>query len=351
MPTYWCGNNMTDQGAPLGSPTLPAGLQASHFQRLPLELLQSVLQGVPRTDWPAARLVSHCFLASLAPLITTITIRQWGSACSTSRSRMTVGRSSSLNHVRHLQAVIDSADDLQQLLGLLAQLKQVTRLTLKGLKPLEGLTQLLFPTQQPYVGGRTISRSVSNGGRGGSSSFPAAAAVEALARLTALELPDSNSSSLPKGVQLPNLTRVTLFSVDSLQGLAALAPNLQQLQCFSLTLTPGSLMPGPSRQGASAPAAAAAPAAVGVLACCRVLAAACIRVPPGCRVKAAAACLASAMPDLGELVMLPELVLHVQQAGDASTAAAQQPCEGLTLRDLQHALPGLQLVHTCTAAS
>jgi hypothetical protein len=77
-----------------------------------------------------------------------------------------------------------------------------------------------------------------------------------------------------------------------------------------------------------------------------VLAAACIYTPAGCSVKAAAACLASAIPGLRELGMVPEVV---QQGGEAG--AAQQQCEELTLRDLQHALPGLQLAAARSVAA
>jgi hypothetical protein len=162
-----------------------------------------------------------------------------------------------------------------------------------------------------------------------------------MARLTRLELPDSNSSSLPKDLQLPGLAYITLFSLDNLQALASFAPNLQGIECFSLNFTPGGRHAPPgSMHAAAAPAApTAAAVAAGVLASCRVLAAACIYIPAGCSVKAAAACLASATPGLKELAMVPEVV---QQGGEAG--AAQQLCEELTLRGLQQALPGLQLV-------
>lgn len=288
--------------------------QESQLERLPQELLQAVLQRMHSSHWPAARLVNKQFDASLAPLITTITIRQWPSSTnrSSNSSKMSVSSSSSLKQVRQLNAVIDGTSHLQQLLQLLAQLPRVQQLSLRGLKPLSGLSQLLLVPaglDRPCGLDRV---------------FPAAAAAGALAHVTQLDLPDSSSSSLPKDLQLPGLLSMRLFAVDSFEHLAGFAPQLQHLECCSLVLTsPAEQQPTAGDSSSSA-----------VLSSCRTLAAPFVISSSA---KTAVACLASVLPALAALVTLPQL----QHSGPPDP---QQQCDQITLKHLQAALPGLQLM-------
>lgn len=294
--------------------------QQSQLQLLPHELLQEILQRMQSCHWPTARLVNKQFDASLAPLIKTITIRQWPTGSS---SKMCVSASSSLKQVRQLSAVIDDPSHLQHLLQLLAQLPHVQQLSLRGLKPLAGLSQLLF---SPQAALRTQQR------LGGA--FPAAAAADALARLTRLDLPDSSSSSLPANLQLPGLTSMTLFSVDSIQDLAGFAPNLQCLECFSVTLTPAKQPQAQQQAAGTSGVGDSARAAPAALLSCKTLSASLLISSSA---KAAAACLAAAVPALQQLVVLPQL----QYTGPSDV---QQECDEITLSGLQAVLPGLQLV-------
>jgi hypothetical protein len=269
------------------------------------------------SHWPAARLVNKQFDASLAPLIKTITIRQWHrSSHSSSSSKMSVSSSSSLKQARQLNAVVDNEGHLQQLLQLLAQLPQVQQLRLRGLKPLSGLSQLLLGPASGSDWPCELGRSVT-----------AAAAVDALARVTQLDLPDSSSSSLPQDLQLPGLILMRLFSVDSFEHLAGFAPQLQDLRCCTVALAPpAQLQHTASTAGNSSNSAA--------LNSCRRLAAPFVTSNSA---KTAVACLASALPALVALVTLPQL----QHTGPPDP---QQQCDEITLKDLQAALPGLQLV-------
>lgn len=299
-------------------PGVPGGEQ-SQLHRLPQELLQVVLRCMQPHHWRAARLVSKQFDASLAPLISSITIRQWPAATGSSSKEMSVSPSSSLKQVRELHAVIDEHSHLRQLLQLLAQLPDVQHLTLRGLKPLTGLTQLLFGS--PAVRGPC--------GLADSSTFPAAAAADALARVKTLDLPDSSSSSLPSDLQLPGLVCMTMFSVDNIQHLAGFAPQLQRLECFSMTLTPA---PKEHHHAAAAASRTGSPAA---LESCRTLAA---HVVTSSSAKTAVACLSSALPALQQLATLPQL----QHTG-LTAALESEACDKVTLRDIQAALPNLQL--------
>lgn len=297
----------------------PGGEQ-SQLQRLPQELLQVILLCMQPHHWRAARLVSKQFDASLAPLISSITIRQWPAATggSTSNKEMSVSPSSSLKQVRELHAVIDKHSHLRQLLQLLTQLPHVQHLTLRGLKPLTGLTQLLFGSPAARGPCRLAD----------SSTFPAAAAADALTRVKTLDLPDSSSSSLPSDLQLPGLVSMTLFSVDNIQHLAGFAPQLQRLECFSMSLTPA------PKEHHTAAAAASRTGSPSALESCRTLAA---HVVTSSSAKTAVACLSSALPALRQLATLPQL----QHIG--STAALDEACDEVTLRDIQAALPNLQL--------
>jgi hypothetical protein len=298
----------------------------SQLQRLPSELLQVVLQCMHSSNWPAVRLVNKQFEASLAPLIKSITIRQWPSTSRTIKE-LSVSSSSTLQQVQHLQAVVDSQEDLQQLLHLLPQLPQVQHLTLRGLKPLSGLTALLQCPNGTKLAGRGTS---SNNNSSSNSSLPISAAAEALARLTRLDLPDSSSSSsLPAGLQLPGLMSVALFSVDSIADLAGFAPNIQHLQCFSLNAAPAS----GSKAAPAAPGGSSS-SLPGVLASCSTLAATFVASSSA---KAAVACLASSVPALRCILAVPQLQ---PLAADADV----QQCDDITMQGLQQALPGLQLV-------
>jgi hypothetical protein len=304
--------------------------QASQLQRLPSELLQVVLQCMHSSNWPAVRLVNKQFEASLAPLIKNITIRQWpSSSSSTSTSTsLAVSSSSSLQQVQHLQAVVDSQDDLQQLLHLLPQLPQVQHLTLRGLKPLSGLRTLLKRPKATQLASRGPSSN------NNSSSMPPSAAAEALARLTRLELPDSSSSSLPASLQLPGLSSVSLFSVDNIADLAGFAPNIQHLQCFSLNAAPAS-RPKATPTAAAPPGSNSSSSPLS-LASCSTLAATFVTSSSA---KAAVARIASAVPALKAIMAVPQL-----QPLAADAEVLQPQCDEITLQGLQQMLPGLQLV-------
>jgi hypothetical protein len=155
-----------------------------------------------------------------------------------------------------------------------------------------------------------------------------------LASLKTLDLPDSSSSSLPADLQLPGLVSMTLFSVDNIQHLAGFAPQLHRLECFSMALAPAPKHQHHTAAAASAAATGTSAGSPAALASCRVLAA---HVVTSSSAKTAVACLSAALPALQQLAALPQL----QHTG--STGPEDQACDEVTLRDIQAALPGLQL--------
>lgn len=327
-------NRSTSSGARTTGQTPPPAAQPCCLETFPLyqELLQEVLQRVPSSSWPAVRLINRRFEAALSPLMDSITIRAWATSC-----KPLVASSSSLIHVQRLTAVVDTADDLGQLVQLLEQLPNVSHLCLRGLKPLAGLLQL---HQVAHSRARQHSRlqlpttTATN--------QPAMASLSAaMAGVTRLDLPDSSSSSLPAGVQLPDVTAMGLYAVDSTRQLAAFAPNLQRLECFSLSLCPASQSltnapGGSSPRGSSGGSSGTAAAAVVLPACQTLLA----QFVSGSSPNAVVAGLASVLPELRELLVVPQLQQPEEQP--FMLMDGLQQCKQLTLEDLKQALPRLR---------
>jgi len=299
------------------------GMAAAPLYTLPQEILQEVLQYVHCAQWPAIRLVNQHFEAALAPLVKRITIRQWPCSTASSRHRICIATSSSLIHTQHVSAVVDNSLHLAQLLEVLLQLPVMAHLSLRGMQPLATLNT------------KTAQASQVNAAMRLSNPVPAVAAgaLAPLARLRQLDLPDSSSSSLPAGVHLPGLTAMTLYAVDSIRHLAAFAPQLQHLECFSLT--------APHTQQLTATATAAhnnsgSSDDDAVLQSCSTLG---VQFVSASSAPAAVAGLASALPRLSVLLAVPQL----QQLGSAADADPLQQCQEITLQELQQVLPGLTL--------
>jgi hypothetical protein len=272
------------------------------MEQLPSELLAAVMGRLPRTDFPAARLVSTACEAAVAPFITSITIRRWpveagaDAASAKNSAAIRMSSSSSLAGVKRLEAAVDSTAGGQQLLQLMGQLPQLQQLCCRGLRPLRHLLT--------------------------------APASHSMAALQVLEMPESSSSSLPRDLRLPALRELSIYRLDGpVQELAAVAPGLQRLRCCFMRLLP------PAEGDASSSSSTERG-----LANCTSLS---VQLLEAGSAAHAVAGLAAAFPQLVVLETVPQLEL-MEPAGAAG--AADQLSATLCLEPLLVALPRLTSV-------